>query len=154
MTLLLQQLLRGERDNWSSNNRGRSEIAGARTTYYGGARRQIFHKRPVQVADLRARVPFTRFYAVNYKLELTREWYAAERVWKLSKKRRVIDAADRVKCGTRKSAAAHTGARWDQKSPSPVKDKQIKKKRGKREKHVTRAAFAPYPVRTQVQYSA
>lgn len=35
---------------------------------------------------------------------------AAERVLEAFQERRVIDAADRVKCGTQKSAVAHTVA--------------------------------------------
>lgn len=59
----------------------------ARTTFYGRGADKFSIKDLSRARALRLKSPhiFTRFYAVNYKLELTGEWYAAERVWTLSK---------------------------------------------------------------------
>lgn len=66
----------------------RDQKSWARTTFYGKRADKFSIKdlsKPRTLRGLKGPHTFTRFYAVNYKLELTGEWYAAERVWKFSK---------------------------------------------------------------------
>lgn len=90
----------------------------ARTRFYGRWADKFSIKDLLQSRALRLKSPhiFARFYTVNYKLELTGEWYAAEQVWKFSKSVTLLTLGIGQNAGHGKARKVHT-VRWRKMKP-------------------------------------